>query len=140
MRPQLKLRPIGIRDYSVREGSQRIGRIRFATERMPCIWIWNVRSTSRRSADGIGQGSRHGKAEFKAAWEALKARTTPEQLAAAYKAMNIGTTTDPRYLRMRRAMLSVRSGTCSRLLTSLATEWRDKSGRSFQMSSASLCH
>ena len=29
------------------------------------------------------------KAEFKAAWEALKASTTPEQLAAAYKAMNI---------------------------------------------------
>ena len=29
------------------------------------------------------------KAEFKAAWKALKARTTPEQLAAAYKAMNI---------------------------------------------------
>ena len=29
------------------------------------------------------------KAEFKAAWEALKASTTPEQLAAAYAAMNI---------------------------------------------------
>ena len=29
------------------------------------------------------------KSEFKAAWEALKARSTPEQLAAAYKAMNI---------------------------------------------------
>jgi hypothetical protein len=29
------------------------------------------------------------KAEFKAAWEALKARTTPERLAAAFKAMNI---------------------------------------------------
>ena len=29
------------------------------------------------------------KAEFKAAWKALKARTPPEQLAAAYKAMNI---------------------------------------------------
>ena len=29
------------------------------------------------------------KAEFKTAWEALKARTSPEQLAAAYKAMNI---------------------------------------------------
>ena len=29
------------------------------------------------------------KAEFKAAWEALKAGTPPEQLAAAYKAMNI---------------------------------------------------
>jgi len=29
------------------------------------------------------------KADFKAAWEARKARSTPEQLAAAYKAMNI---------------------------------------------------
>jgi hypothetical protein len=28
-------------------------------------------------------------AELKVAWEALKAKTTPEQLAAAYKAMNI---------------------------------------------------
>jgi hypothetical protein len=29
------------------------------------------------------------KAEFKAVWEALKARTPPAQLAAACKAMNI---------------------------------------------------
>jgi hypothetical protein len=29
------------------------------------------------------------KAEFKAAWERLLAKTTPEQLASAYKAMNI---------------------------------------------------
>src|SRR6478609_7677903 len=28
------------------------------------------------------------KAEFKATWKALKARTTPEQLASAYKEMN----------------------------------------------------
>ena len=28
-------------------------------------------------------------AEFKAAWEALKARTSPEALRAAYKAINI---------------------------------------------------
>lgn len=28
------------------------------------------------------------KAEFKTAWKALKARTTPEQLLAAYEAMN----------------------------------------------------
>ena len=31
----LKLRSIGLRDYSVLEGEQRIGRIRFAGERMP---------------------------------------------------------------------------------------------------------
>ena len=29
------------------------------------------------------------KADFKAAWEELKAKTSPEDLAAAYKAMNI---------------------------------------------------
>jgi hypothetical protein len=34
---------------------------------------------------GVGNAA---KAEFKAAWEALKARTPPEQLAAAYEAMN----------------------------------------------------
>ena len=38
----LKLRSIGIRDYSVFEGGQRIGRIRFAGERMPGVWLWNV--------------------------------------------------------------------------------------------------
>ena len=46
----------------------------------------------------------------------------------------------PHYLRMRRAMLSACSESCSRLLTSLATEWRDRFGWSFQMASASLCH
>ena len=38
----LKLRTIGLSDYSVLEGSQRIGRIRLATERMPCVWLWSV--------------------------------------------------------------------------------------------------
>jgi hypothetical protein len=38
----LKLRSIGIRDYSVLEGEQRIGRIRFAGERIPGVWLWNV--------------------------------------------------------------------------------------------------
>ena len=38
----LKLRMIGLSDYSVLEGRQRIGRIRLATERMPCVWLWNV--------------------------------------------------------------------------------------------------
>jgi hypothetical protein len=31
----LKLRTIGLSDYSVSEGRQRIGRIRFAEERLP---------------------------------------------------------------------------------------------------------
>jgi len=86
----LKLRTIGIRDYVVLEGKQRIGWIRLATERMPCVWLWNV---TIHVTGGLPMGSSKdldtAKTEFKSAWQALKARTTPEQLAAAYKAMNI---------------------------------------------------
>ena len=106
----LKLRSIGIRDYSVFEGGQRIGRIRFAGERMPGVWLWNVvtlpgtdlegvwrrchdvggfRSSETDLTGGLPMGSSTdldtAKAEFKTAWEALKAGTSPEQLAAACK-------------------------------------------------------
>ena len=85
----LKLRTIGIRDYSVLEGRQRIGRIRFAAERSPGIWIWNV---TVHLAGGLPMGSAKdleaAKAEFEAAWETLKARTPPDWLAA-YRATNI---------------------------------------------------
>jgi len=86
----LKLRTIGIRDYSVLEGRQRIGRIRLAEERIPPVWLWAV---TIHLPGGLPTGSspdfHTAKAEFKAAWKALKARTTPEQLASACKAMNI---------------------------------------------------
>ena len=86
----LKLRTIGLSDYSVLEGGQRIGRIRLATERMPCVWIWSV---TVHLPGGLPIGSSKdldtARAEFKAAWEALKARTPPDQLEAAYKQMNI---------------------------------------------------
>ena len=76
----LKLRSIGLSDYSVLEGRQRIGRIRLATERIPCVWLWSV---TVHLPGGLPMGSAKdldtAKAEFKAAWEALKARTTPER-------------------------------------------------------------
>ena len=50
----LKLRTIGIRDYSVRDGEQRIGRIRFASERNPGIWLWAV---SVHLTGGLPMGS-----------------------------------------------------------------------------------
>ena len=79
----LKLRLIGIRDYAVFEDGQRIGR-------MPSVWLWNV---TVYIPGGLPIGSAKDlditKAEFKTAWEALKASTPPERLAAAYKAMNI---------------------------------------------------
>ena len=58
----LKLRTIGIRDYSVLEGGQRIGRIRFTEERMPGVWLWNInvhlkgfQQRSGMAGDGRGQ-------------------------------------------------------------------------------------
>jgi hypothetical protein len=72
----LKLRSIGIRDYSVLEGEQRIGRIRLAGDRMPPIWLWNV---VVHLTAGLRMGSAKdldtAKADFKVAWEALKAKT-----------------------------------------------------------------
>jgi hypothetical protein len=72
---------------------QRISRIRLATERMPCVWLWSV---TIHLTGGLPTGASKdldtldtAKAEFKTAWEALKARTTPKELAAAYKDMNI---------------------------------------------------
>jgi len=86
----LTMRLIGQNDYRVLEGRQRIGRIRFAHERIPGIWLWNV---TINLPGGLPIGSSKdldtAKAEFKAAWLALKARTTPEQLAAAYRSTNI---------------------------------------------------
>ena len=40
--PSQTLRSLGLDDFSVLEGRQRIGRIRLATERMPCLWLWSV--------------------------------------------------------------------------------------------------
>ena len=84
----LKLRPIGARDYSVLDGEQRIGRIRYASERVPGVWLWNV---TVHLTGGLPMGSEPdlAKAAFKSGWQALKARTTPEQLAAACRYMNL---------------------------------------------------
>jgi hypothetical protein len=87
---RLRLRSIGHRDYRVLDDGQRVGRIRYADERIPGIWIWNV---TINLPGGLPIGTANdidtAKAEFKAAWQALKARTAPEQLAAAYRSTNI---------------------------------------------------
>ena len=50
----LKLRSIGLSDFAVLEGRQRIGRIRLATERMPCVWL---RSVTIHLTGGLPMGS-----------------------------------------------------------------------------------
>ena len=86
------LRRIGPRDYSVLDDGQLVGRIRFASERSPAIWIWNVIvhiPTPTGLPVGTAQNLDAAKAAFKAAWGELKSRQTPEALAAAYKAANL---------------------------------------------------
>ena len=80
----LKLRLIGIDDYSVLEDEQCIGRVRFASERTPPTWLWHI---NIHLTGGLPMGSAKDLDTAKADWEALKARATPEQLLAAY--MNI---------------------------------------------------
>ena len=83
----LKLRSIGLSDFAVFEGKQRIGRIRLATERMPCVWLWSV---TVHLTGGLPMGSSRTSTPrpSSAAWRA-EGRTPPEQLVAAYKEMNI---------------------------------------------------
>ena len=87
----LKLRPIGIRDYSVLDGHQHIGRLRFG--RPSGCRPADLRNVVVHLTGGLPMGSAGdldtAKADFKVAWEALKARATSEQLAAAYKDLNI---------------------------------------------------
>jgi len=86
----LTLRPIGKRDYQVREVGQNIGRIRYADERIPGVWIWNVQVHIPTVLPmGSAKDLNTAKDEFKAAWEGFKSRHTAEQFERAYSSMNI---------------------------------------------------
>ena len=58
---------------------------------MPCLWRWTIEVRLPGVAlppTGSAKDRETAMAEFKAAWDALKAGATREQLAAAYQAMN----------------------------------------------------
>ena len=85
----LKLRSIGLSDYAVLEAGG--ASAEFASP--PNVCRASGFGASPSTCGGLPMGSSQdlntAKAEFKTAWKALQARTPPEQLAAAYKAMNI---------------------------------------------------
>jgi hypothetical protein len=69
------------------EDGQRIGRIGYAKERAPGIWLWNVTVPGPPFGDARSIGE--AKERFKTAWLALQAaRIGSDALAAAYEAMN----------------------------------------------------
>ena len=84
----LTLRLIGVRDYSMFEDGQRIGRIRFASERNPGLWVWHVQVHIPRPPFGSAASLDEAKESFKAAWLAFREKPGREALAKAYAEMN----------------------------------------------------
>ena len=86
----LTMRMIGQNDYSIHEDGQPIGRIRFASERVPGIWLWHIQMHAPGlSPFGSARSLIEAKAEFKTAWLAYKEKHGPEKLAKAYAGMNL---------------------------------------------------
>ena len=59
----LTMRMIGVRDYNVFEDGRRIGRIRFASERTPGVWLWHcqvhIPGPPFGSASSLDEAKRH---------------------------------------------------------------------------------
>jgi hypothetical protein len=87
--PMLTLRMIGMRDFTVREKDLPIGRIRFASEQTPGVWLWHVQVNIPAPPFGSAQTFDDAKADFKAAWLVFKEQHGPEKLAKAYAEMNL---------------------------------------------------
>ena len=86
----LKLWRIGLNDYNVIENDQRIGRIRYAVDRTPRVWIWHVQIHLTGDLPmGTSRTFEAAKHEFRGAWATLKRRTPPEKLEEAFRAQNV---------------------------------------------------
>jgi hypothetical protein len=94
----LTLRLIGPNDYSVHEDGQYIGRIRYARERVPGIWLWHITVTIPGPEFGDAKTIDQAKERFKEAWLGFKHKHGPEALAKAYEEMNYANRPD-RYRR-----------------------------------------
>ena len=84
----LTLRLIDPNDYTVHEDGQYIGRIRFASERTPGIWLWNVTVTIPGAPYGSAKTIDEAKQRFKGAWRTFKEKHGADALAKAYAEMN----------------------------------------------------
>ncbi|MDA9408739.1 hypothetical protein [Bradyrhizobium sp. CCBAU 45384] len=83
----LTLRLIGPDDYSVRENGHPIGRIRFASDRAPALWLWTITVTLPGPPFGDAATLDEAKARFKSAWLAFKDKHSPEELARTFEQM-----------------------------------------------------
>ncbi|MDA9427155.1 hypothetical protein [Bradyrhizobium sp. CCBAU 53380] len=84
----LRLRALDPDDYIVFEDGQMIGRIRFARERSPALWLWTVVVSVPGAPSGNAENIEQAKSKFETAWEAFKSEHGPEQIASAFERMN----------------------------------------------------
>jgi hypothetical protein len=84
----LTLRMIGLDDYSVREDRQLVGRIRYASELSPGLWLWTCIVTLPGAPSGEAGSLDEAKGRLKVAWENFKAKHTAQELAKAFAEMN----------------------------------------------------
>jgi hypothetical protein len=75
-------------DYRVHDDGQHIGRIRFARERRPGVWLWYVQVHIPGPPFGSAASLDEAKQDFETAWLAFKAKHGPDKLAKAYTEMN----------------------------------------------------
>jgi hypothetical protein len=80
---------IRLSDYRAHDDGQRIGRIRFASERSPGVWLWHVQVHIPGPPFGSAASLDEAKQDFRAAWLAFRAKHGPDALAKAYRAMNL---------------------------------------------------
>jgi hypothetical protein len=85
----LALRPIGQNDYNVIEDGERIGRIRYAGERTPGVWLWHVQVHIPGPLIGTASSIDQAKDQFKEAWLAFKTRHGPSDWPRPTVRMNI---------------------------------------------------
>ena len=83
----MTMRMIGQSDYSIRGNGQPIGRIRYASERTPGIWLWHVQVNIPGPPFGSASSVDEAKQHFRTAWLAFKDKHAPDRLAAAYREM-----------------------------------------------------
>ncbi|MET4072668.1 hypothetical protein ABID58_007497 [Bradyrhizobium sp. S3.2.6] len=83
----LTLRKIGPDDYTVHEDRQPVGRIRYASERSPGLWLWTCVVTLPGLPFGDAGSLDEAKGRFKVAWE-IKAKHRPDVVAKAFEETN----------------------------------------------------
>jgi hypothetical protein len=101
----LTLRRFGPNDYSVHDAGRYVGRIRYASERSPGIWLWHVTVTIPGPPFGDAKTIEEAKQRFKGAWRAFKEKHGAEALAKAYSEMDHANRPD----RYRRGLQNVNS-------------------------------